>query len=139
MNRSFYFDTSIWLDFLENRDEPNFPKSKWAKKLVENIILEDDILLISDLNLIELEHLGYSIYIFDEMIQKFGDRFVKVEAGEDELGRARDLANKRNIPRNDAIHALIARTNRAILITLDRHFNEIKDICIPHSPREFAF
>lgn len=133
----FYFDTSIWLDFLEDRDKPNFPKSEWAKTLVEGIILNGDTLLISDLNLVELEHLGYSIYIFNEMIQKFRDRFVKIEAGEDELGRARDLANKRNIPCNDALHALIARNNQAILITLDGHFNEIKDICIPHSPKEF--
>lgn len=139
MNRLFYFDTSIWLDFLEDRNEPNFPKSEWIKKLVKSIILNDDKLLISDLNLIELEHLGYSIYFIEETIQEFGDRFIKIEASEDELGRARDLANKRNIPRNDALHALIARNNHAILITLDRHFNEIKDICIPHSPREFAF
>ena len=34
MNEKFYFDTSIWLDFFEDRNEPNLPKSDWARKLV---------------------------------------------------------------------------------------------------------
>ncbi len=29
--KKFYFDTSIWLDFFENRDEPNLPKAKLQK------------------------------------------------------------------------------------------------------------
>ena len=46
-------------------------------------------------------------------------------------------ASKRNIPKNDALHALIARDQKAILITMDNHFKEIKDIIEPHSPKEF--
>ncbi len=54
MEKRFYFDTSIWLDFFENRDEPNFPKGTLAKKLIDKIIKEDWKIIYSDLNLMEL-------------------------------------------------------------------------------------
>jgi len=38
MEKRFYLDTSIWLGFFEERDEPNFPKGTWAKKLIKKII-----------------------------------------------------------------------------------------------------
>jgi hypothetical protein len=34
----FYLDTSIWLDFFENRNEPNFSKGTLAKELIKKII-----------------------------------------------------------------------------------------------------
>ena len=59
MQRKYYFDTSIWLDFFEKRDEPNFPKGTWAKELINKIIKEDDKILFSDNNLLELINIGY--------------------------------------------------------------------------------
>lgn len=44
MAERFYFDTSIWLDFLEKRDEPNLPKSAWVKDLIEKIKINNEII-----------------------------------------------------------------------------------------------
>ena len=59
MNKRYYFDTGIWLDFLENRNEPNFPKGNLARSLVERIIKKDDKIIISDNNITELNMQGY--------------------------------------------------------------------------------
>jgi len=54
MAEKFYFDTSIWLDFLEKRDGPGLPKGTWAKELIEKIIKNNDKILFSDINILEL-------------------------------------------------------------------------------------
>lgn len=55
MGKKFYLDTSIWLDFFENRDEPNLPKGQWANDLLNKIVKDDDLIIYSDNNLYELE------------------------------------------------------------------------------------
>lgn len=135
--KEFYFDTSIWLDFIEGRDEPNFPKGTWAKKLINKIIKHDCKILFSDNNMLELINIGYLEYEIEEILNTLKPIIKYVESTEKQVGRAKDLAQKRDIPKRDALHALIARDNHAILITLDNHFKKLIDIIKPHSPREF--
>jgi len=126
--RKYYFDTSIWLDFLEKRDEPNFPKSEWAVKLIDKIIRNKDYILFSDNNLVELVELNYSEFEIEAILERFGDIIIKVEATERQLGVSKDLSFKRKIPLRDALHALIARDNNAILVTFDHDFRQLIDI-----------
>ena len=46
------------------------------------------------------------------------------------------LAEIRNVPRGDAIHAIIARDYELILITRDKHFQNLKDIAECYKPEE---
>ncbi len=136
MEKRYYFDTSIWLDLFEDRDEPNLPKGKWAHELVEKIIKDNDIILYSDNNLIELNILGYSEYDLEKIFKPLKQILFFVEATEKQIGLARDLSAKRNIPRRDALHAIIARDNRAVFVTLDHHFQQILDIEKPRRPQD---
>ncbi|MEW6408323.1 MAG: type II toxin-antitoxin system VapC family toxin [Patescibacteria group bacterium] len=136
MAEKFYFDTSIWLDFFENRDEPNLPKGRWAQELINKIIKSDGKVLYSDNNIFELNALGYSIYEIKLMFMKLKQILIFVESTEKEVGKARDLALRRNIPKRDALHALIARDNKAILVTLDQHFQKLFDIIKPNRPQD---
>ena len=137
MDEKFYFDTSIWLDFLEKRNEPNLPKGEWAKKLVERIINSNNKILFSDVNMLELGGVGYSEFEIEELIEGFQGLLIYIESSESEIGKARDLSQKRDVPKQDALHALIARDNKSILVTLDSHFKKLEDISKPHSPKEF--
>ena len=128
MEKRFYFDTSIWLDFFENRDEANLPKGTWAKKLISKIISKNDKIVYSDLAVIELGEAGYSDYDLEELFRSFGNLLIFVEATDKQLGKSKDLAFKRKVPRKDALHALIARDNGAVLVTLDHHFRSLQDI-----------
>ena len=131
MQKRFYFDTLIWLDFFEDRNEPNFPKSEWAKELVKKIKSREDEIIFSDINLIELVRVGYSEFEINDILNIIGV-VVKVESTEKEIRKSKDLSFKRNIPKGDALHALIARDNHAILITFDNDFQKLLDIIRPH-------
>lgn len=136
MVKKYYFDTSIWLDFFEDRDEPNLLKGKFAKELIDKIIKNDDKIIYSDNGVIELKMSGYSLYEIRDMLQFLKPILIFVESTEKQLGKAKDLSLKRNIPKRDALHALIARDNNAILVTLDKHFQKILDIIKPIRPQD---
>ena len=80
MEKRFYFDTSIWLDFFENRDEPNRPKGTWAQKLMKKIISKNDKIVYSDLTIIELNNTGYSSYDFEYLLELLKHSLIFVEA-----------------------------------------------------------
>jgi len=135
--KKYYLDTGIWLDFLEDRDEPNFPKSVWAKELMNKIIKEGDKIVYSDNNLLEMINAGYSEFEVKELLQQLKSIIIFVEATKREIGKAKDLGQKRDVPKRDALHALIARNYNAILITHDNHFKKLTDITKPFRLRDF--
>ena len=136
MTGKHYLDTSIWLDFFENRNEPNLPKGDWAHKLLDKITKNNDKVIYSDNNIYELNIVGYSTYELDNMLQPLKPILIFVESTEKQISKAKDLSLKRNIPKRDALHALIARDNKSILVTLDRHFQKIRDIVKPKRPQD---
>ena len=93
-------------------------------------------IIVSDLNLIELEKYGYTLPELDEMFGVFFRMVMFVETSEKIRKRARDLAGKRNIPRKDAVHALLARKYRAIFVATDNHFKNVSDIIIAKRPAD---
>ncbi|GBE20548.1 PIN domain protein [archaeon BMS3Abin17] len=137
MTKLFYLDTSIWLDFLEDRNEPNMPKSDWAKKFIENIILYDDKIIISDVVINELIALGYSEYDLEEIFLGFDEIIIRKNSLKKQVGKAKDLSKKREVPLLDALHAVIARDNNALLITFDNHFKQLTDIVKTSTSKEF--
>lgn len=134
--KTYYLDTSIWLDFFEKRDEPNLPKSTWARKLINKIIRKDGKIVYSDFSISELENLGYSFYEIKNMFLPLKNNLIFAESTKKQIGKSKDLSLKRNIPKGDALHALIARDNNAMLITLDKHFQKLSDIANPVRPQD---
>ena len=59
-----------------------------------------------------------------------------VEVKENQLKEARKINRERNIPFKDALHAILARDNCAILVTRDHHFEELQDIAVCKKPEE---
>lgn len=135
----YYLDTSIWIDFFENRDEPNFPKGAIARKLIEHIASSGSKILYSNANMFEFYAFGYSRDYIYALLKPFNPILIFVMATEREIGLAKDLSYKRGIPRRDAQHALIARDNKAVLVATDRHFQKITDIIKPFKPQAIIF
>lgn len=137
MNRRFYLDTSIWLDLFENRDEPNFAKGTLIKELLKIIVKNEDKIIYSDLTVLELEEAGYPRWYVEELIEPFSKLVEYKESNDFQIGKARDLAAKRDVPPGDALHSLLSRDSNAFLLTYDNHFKELLDITKPHTPQEF--
>ena len=138
MKKLFYFDTSIWLDFFEDRNEPNMQKGEWIHKLMKDIIINNCKILYSDNNLIELYALGYSRYEINDLLKPIKQVLIFVGTNEKQIGKAKDLSMKRSIPKRDALHAVIARDNNAVLITFDKHFQNLLDIVKPMKPQDIT-
>ena len=136
MVQRYQFDTSIWLDFFENRSEPNLPKSEWAHKLVNKILKDNSIILFSDVNMLELKAIGYLSEEINNLLKELMPLLIFIESTERQIGKAKDLGLKRDIPKRDALHALIARDNKAILVALDNHFQKILDIIMSKKPKD---
>ena len=112
------------------------PKGDRAHKLLDKITKNNDKVIYSDNNIYELNIVGYSTYELDNMLQPLKPILIFVESTEKQISKAKDLSLKRNIPKRDALHALIARDNKSILVTLDRHFQKSRDIIKPKRPQD---
>ena len=129
-------DTSIWLDFFENRNEPNLPKGNWAHKLLSKITENNDKAIYSDIVLLELGVAGYQFHEIEKLFEKIKPILIFAESTEKQARKAKDLSSKRDVPKGDALHALIARDNKATLVTLDNHFKKLVDIIKPKKPQD---
>ena len=137
MAQKYYLDTSIWLDFFENRNEPNLPKGDWVHELLDKITKNNDKVIYSDIAILELDAVGYQYHEIEKLFEKIKPILIFVESTEKQARRAKDLSSKRDVPKGDALHALIARDNKATLVTLDNHFKKLLDITKPKRPQDF--
>ena len=136
MLKRLYFDTSIWLDFFEKRDEPKLPKGKFAKELIKKISNEKCKIVVSEVVKNEMVELGYSRYEIESLFEPLKHILIFVYSTKKQFGKAKDLSKKRKIPLFDALHAILARDNKAIMVTRDKHFNKLTDITEPKKPED---
>ena len=80
MIKRYYFDTSIWLDFFEDRNEPHLPKSEYAQQLVNKIIKENHKIIYSDFVLVEMQLIGYNEFELETMFSKLKPILLFVES-----------------------------------------------------------
>lgn len=136
MTEKYYLDTSIWLDFFENRNEPNLPKGDWAHKLLNKITENNYKAIYSDIVILELGVVGYKSHEIQNLFQKIKPILIFVESTDKQARKAKDLSSKRDVPKGDALHAILARDNKATLVTLDNHFKKLLDITKPKRPQD---
>ena len=132
----YYFDISIWLDFFEDRNEPDLLKGKLVRELIKKMTFENSLIIYSDAVIDELIEQGYDSNEIEDLFQPLNEILLFVESDKKQFGKAKDLANKRNLPVFDAFHALIARDNKARLISRDNHFKKLLDIVKCKKPEE---
>ena len=129
----FYFDTSIWLDFLEKRGE----NSKVAVKLIQEVIKNDCIVLYSVMVLQELRNLNYFESEIEDLLSIFRSANIRiVHIDKKQLEETERISKERELPRRDVFHAILARDNEAIIITRDRHFDKLKDVVVTKLPED---
>lgn len=136
MSKGYYLDTSIWLDFFENRNEPKIQKGTWAKMLIGKIINDNSKIILSEVVKNEMIALGYSRYEIEDLFKPFQRIIVNIYSTRRQFGLAKDLSKKRKVPLFDCLHAVLARDHRATMVTLDKHFNKLLDIIKYRKPNE---
>jgi len=133
-DRNFYFDVSIWIDIYEKRSE----NGQLAKALFDRIIKDDALIFYSDLIIAELKHVEYVKAQIDMLLSiAKPDHLRRVHIHKVQIEESRNLAAQRSVPKADALHAVLARDNYAILISTDKDFKKLKDITKTHMPADF--
>jgi len=138
MTKTFYLDTCIWRDFYEGRfGQRGKPLGKYASLFFIKIMKSNNKILFSDVNHNELRQ-AFSIKDINNMLQLL---FIigilgKVESTKEDALEANYIRKKRSIPFGDALHAVIARKNNAIMVSRDKHFLELTDIVEVKKPEE---
>lgn len=136
MNKRYYLDSCIWRDYFENRSDKFRPLGDWALALIKKIIGEEDLILYSRLTIKELskdydeEKIGLLFSIVPIHL------FVEIKISEEDIKEANYISKKLKIPHPDALHSILAKRNKAIFVTRDKHFYELENQLIIKKPEE---
>ena len=121
----YYLDTCIWIDYFENRSDRFRPLGDWAIELINKIIKESGIFILSDHLLKELEN-KYSKKSLSKLFDILPEQLIiKTETNQRQAKEAFKLKTRLSVPFGDALHAILARDNKAILVSRDKHFYEL--------------
>jgi len=137
MTQAFYLDSSIWRDYCENREDRFRPLGEWALRLINKTIENKDIIIYSDFVIEELK-IKYSEEEIKKIFEVIDKRnlLLKVDISESQAKEAAILCKKRKVAFGDALHSILARDNNAIMITRDRHFEELQDMVEIKKPED---
>lgn len=121
----YYLDTCIWLDLCYQRE----PYYLQVRRSIDIIISNQSNIFYSDIIKNEFKQLGLFDSEIDFMFQMIPKILLKrVHIYDQQIEEAHKLAKIRNVPKKDALHAILARDNNAVLLTKDHDFERLKDI-----------
>jgi len=136
MAEKYYIDACIWKDYIENRSDRFRPLGDWALEIIKKIIRENGFFILSD-HLIKELKVQYSQEELDKFFEIIPEQLIiKIETNEKQAKEAFRLKTKLNIPFGDALHAVLARDNNAVLISRDKHFYELTKEIIIKKPED---
>ncbi len=135
MAEKYYIDSSIWVDYYEDRKDPSKDIGEFAFKLLCKLLASKSKIVVSTFLLRELETV-YSLDKIKGITRPFEKLMEKVDVSDNQREEAKKIAYERGIPKGDVIHAILARDNNAILVSRDKHFQLLKDICEVVKPEE---
>lgn len=123
MLKKFYLDSCIWRDYFEDRKDGIKPLGEFAFQFLRKCRKEKSKVIVSDAVVFELQA-RLSKERVKEIFSSFSSIILKVAVNDKQVSEARKEWKKRNkqVPFKDVLHAIIAKDNKAILVTRDRHF-----------------
>ncbi|MBD3304155.1 PIN domain-containing protein [Candidatus Woesearchaeota archaeon] len=134
--QKYYLDACIWIDYFENRKDRFRPLGEWALDLIKKIIEDDALILYSELVEEELST-RYSPREISAILNIVpSEKLVKAEISDGQIRESMHISKQSNIPKKDALHAILARDNNAVLVTRDKHFQELQKSNIIKKPEE---
>ncbi|MCK4670221.1 MAG: type II toxin-antitoxin system VapC family toxin [Nanoarchaeota archaeon] len=130
MVERYYLDTCIWMDYFENRSDKFRPLGDWALMLINKIIQEESLFVLSDHLLDEIK----KQYNLEKLNKIFGiipkELIIMVKATKQQAHKAFKIKQELKIPFGDALHAMLAKDNDTILVSRDMHFYELPFISV---------
>ncbi|MFH1224429.1 MAG: PIN domain-containing protein [Candidatus Diapherotrites archaeon] len=134
MQRKFYLDTAIWMDYFGARGNGIRPLGDLAFQLLKKCREDNSQIIVSDAVTEELEA-SLSKAEIEAMFSGFAGLIARVWRTKEQAVEAFALRRKlgSEFPLYDILHSIIARDEKAVLVARDRHFWEIgiAEVCLP--------
>ncbi len=139
MAKKFYLDTAIWRDYFEDRGDGIRPLGEFAFQFLKNCEKKGCKVLYSGVVVHELKR-DYSDERIKQVFSSF-ERFLEiVPISNDQYLEAKKLSRiKTESHESDILHVILARDNKAVLVTRDFHFDTLRDIVEIRAPEEITF
>src|SRR3989338_4498394 len=115
MASKYYIDTAIWRDLHENRKDTSKNLGELAFELLKKIRTNKERVVYSNFVVEELSH-AYDKQTIDKLFKGVSELLEKVEINEKQLKEAADLSKEHKIPFCDAVHSVLARDTKAIMV-----------------------
>ena len=112
--------------------------SEKAKEFFNKVVKDKSIAIYSDLHIKEFKNFGYNHNEVIEMLNFIKDYLRKIHIFREEKEQAKKLASQNNVPKGDALHAILAKNNDAQLISRDNHFEKLRHITIVKKPEDIT-
>lgn len=127
------------MDLLEDRNHHEPSRGEQARRLIRYILINNIEIVMTEIVFQELRMNDYEESEIRHLLKQISCLIVWWD-GSKFIGHARTIAAHRGVPAADVVHALCAKDSKAILITRDRHYLYLTDICKSHSPETiFSF
>ena len=137
MTERVYLDTSIWRDYFEDRKDNLRPLGEFAFQFLKNCKKLNYEIIVSDAVLFELK--DFPKNALNSLWAQYKELLLRVDSNKNQIEEAGIISKGRNLPFNHALHAIISRDNKAVLISRDKHFFDLADIVEFQLPEEFTF
>ena len=111
------------------------PLDEYAFRLFSLIKTKKITLVVSDLLLKELRF-SYTQKEIDGMLMMFSGTILLISSTHGQVMEAETLSVHRSVPKNDALHAILARDHTLIFVTRDNHFSRLDDLAKHYKPEE---
>jgi len=137
--KRFYLDTSVWRDYFEDRHDSLRPLGEFAFRLLKNCGIHHCEVLYSCLVVQELRSF-YSEETINEIFLPFLNFLREVPISGGQISEARRISTSvQGTHLKDALHAILARDNEAVMVTRDRHFDALANLAEVAKPEEIHF
>lgn len=140
MVRKLYLDTNVYLDYWFDRKDNLRPLGEFAFQVMKRAVSCEFVIVYSIFVVNELcDILGMTkTECYDNIFKELGDKrkliYITPEKGSKE--EAERLMKRFNLSRNDAMHLAIAKDAGTVLVSRDRHHQELKGKYDIHLPEE---
>ncbi|MFH1210286.1 MAG: PIN domain-containing protein [archaeon] len=132
----FYVDTSIWRDYYEDRRDGIRPLGEFAFRFLLTCKAKRYKVLYSKWVVNELKN-RYDKNKIKEIFSILSGLLEEVNLNNEQAKETKRLKNQlKSIPIADIIHAILARDNNAIVISRDKHFQELDFIAETRKPED---
>lgn len=125
--RRLYLDTDILLDYLLDRKDKMRPLGEFAFQLLKRTLSCEFVITISDFVIRELDNTkpNWRDYNMFPELYALG-KITLAELDSVYLKEAERINKEYDVPWFDSIHYVLAKKSGCILVTQDKHFDELK-------------